>query len=94
MKLTKEDVLHVAGLARLEIDPDSVEALADQLAGILKYVEKLAEVDTENVSSTSHAIDLTNAFRDDEVHGHLSNEEALANAPSEENGSFVVPKVI
>ena len=56
--------------------------------------EKLAEVDTENVPPTSHAIDLTNAFREDEVHVHLSNEEALANAPSRENGSFVVPKVI
>ena len=94
MKLTADDVLHVAGLARLEIDPRTVEELAGQLAGILDYVEKLAEVDTENIAPTSHAIDLTNAFRDDVVRPHLSPEEALANAPSKEDGSFVVPKVI
>ena len=94
MKLTPEEVLHVAGLARLDIDLESVEALADQLAGILDYVDKLAEVDTTDVPPTSHAIDLTNAFREDVVHKHLSTEEVLANAPSQEGGSFVVPKVI
>ena len=94
MKLTAEDVKHVAALARLEIDPASVDALAEQLAGILDYVDKLAEVDTEDVAPTSHAIELTNAFREDVVRDHLSNEDALANAPSREDGSFVVPKVI
>ncbi len=94
VKLTAEEVLQVARLARLDIDPGTVQELAGQLGGILDYVEKLAAVDTENIPATSHAIDLTNAFRDDEVHSHLSTEEALANAPSKEAGSFVVPKVI
>jgi aspartyl-tRNA(Asn)/glutamyl-tRNA(Gln) amidotransferase subunit C len=94
MKLTADEVRHVAGLARLDIDPESVDKLAAQLEGILDYVDKLAEVDTENVPPTSHAIDLTNAFRDDVVHRHLSNAQALSNAPSKEDGSFVVPKVI
>ncbi len=94
MKLTPEQVQHVARLARLEIDPRNVEKLADQLAAILEYVNKLGEVDTRDIPATTHAIALTNAFRDDVVQDHLSPEEALENAPERENGSFVVPKVI
>ena len=94
MKLTPDEVMHVAGLARLDIDPQNVAELAGQLAGILEYVDKLAEVDTENVPPTTHAIELTNAFRDDVVRPPLSAEQALANAPSREDGSFVVPKVL
>lgn len=94
MKITAEEVLNVANLARLEIDPEFVEKMADQLATILTYVEKLDEVDTENVPSTSHAIALTNAFREDEVRPSLPRQEALNNAPAEEDGGFVVPKVI
>jgi aspartyl-tRNA(Asn)/glutamyl-tRNA(Gln) amidotransferase subunit C len=94
MKLTTEQVQHVARLARLDLDPEAVEKLAVQLAAILDYFQKLAEVDTSGVEPTSHAIALTNAFRDDRVHRHLQPEEALANAPAQEQGSFVVPKVI
>ncbi len=94
MKITAEEVLHVAKLARLEIDPDSVDQMADQLATILTYVEKLGEVNTENVSPTSHAIALTNAFREDEVRDSLPREEALENAPAKEDNGFIVPKVI
>lgn len=94
MKLTPDQVQHVAKLARLEIEPHAVEKLADQLAGILDYVDKLSEVDTRDVTATSHAIDRTNAFREDVVHDHLPREAALGNAPAREDGSFVVPKVI
>jgi len=94
MKITAEQVRHVAGLARLEIDPAAVEKLAAELATILAYVEKLDEVDTRGVPPTSHAIALTNAFRDDVVHEHLPREQALKNAPAQDEGSFVVPKVI
>lgn len=94
MKLTTEQVQHVARLARLELEPEAVEKLADQLAAILDYFQKLAEVDTSGVEPTSHAIALTNAFRDDRVQRHLQPEKALANAPAQEEGSFVVPKVI
>lgn len=94
MKITAEQVRHVAGLARLEIDPGAVEKLAGELATILAYVEKLNEVDTSGVAPTSHAIALTNAFRDDVVRNHLPREQALGNAPAQEEGSFVVPKVI
>lgn len=94
MKITAEQVRHVAGLARLEIDSAAVEKLAGELATILAYVEKLDEVDTRGVPPTSHAIALTNAFRDDVVRDHLPREQALKNAPSQDEGSFVVPKVI
>ena len=94
MKLTTAQVQHVARLARLELDPEAVGKLADQLATILEYFQKLAEVDTSGVEPTSHAIALINAFRDDRVHRHLQTQEALANAPAQEEGSFVVPKVI
>jgi aspartyl-tRNA(Asn)/glutamyl-tRNA(Gln) amidotransferase subunit C len=94
MKITADQVQHVAKLARLEIDPQAVDKLADQLAMILSYVDKLAEVDTQDVPPTSHAIALTNAFRPDEVRDSLTNDDALDNAPAKEGGSFVVPKVI
>ncbi len=94
MKLSADQVRHVAQLARLEIDPQAVEKLATQLATILGYVEQLGEVDTRDVVPTSHAIALTNAFREDVVHDHLPREQALQNAPSQEEGAFVVPKVI
>ena len=94
MKLTPQEVRHVAKLARLHIAPQAVEKLADQLASILDYVEKMNEVDTRDVTATSHAVALTNALREDEVHDHLTRESALDNAPLREAGSFVVPKVI
>lgn len=94
MKITAEQVRHVAGLARLEIDPEAEDKLAGQLATILDYVDKLAKVDTGDVPPTFHAIALTNAFREDEVRDHLPREQALDNAPAQDEGSFVVPKVI
>ncbi len=94
MKITAEEVLNVAKLARLEIDPGAVDQMADQLATILTYVDKLGEVDTQGVPPTSHAIALTNAFREDEVRDSLPREAALDNATAGEKGWFVVPKVI
>ena len=94
MKITKEDVLYVADLARLELDTASIDAFAEQIANILEYVDMLNRVDTAGVNPTSHAISLTNAFRDDEEKDHLERDLALANAPEEEDGSFIVPKIV
>ena len=94
MKITKDEVLYVADLARLDLDEASIDKFAGQIGTILDYVDKLNEVDTEGVRPTSHAISLTNAFRADEPKEHLEREEALANAPQKEEGSFVVPKII
>ena len=94
MKITADEVRNVARLARLEIEPEAVEKMAAQLATILTYVDKLGEVDTEGVPPTSHAIALTNAFREDEVKPSLDQDLALDNAPRREDGSFAVPRVI
>jgi aspartyl-tRNA(Asn)/glutamyl-tRNA(Gln) amidotransferase subunit C len=94
MKLTKEEVLYVAHLARLEIDESSIEKFAGQIGDILAYVDQLKQVDTAEVRPTSHALALTNAFREDVESRHLPREASLANAPQQEDGSFLVPKVV
>ena len=94
MKITKDEVLYVADLARLELDDTAIEKYADQIDTILEYVDQLKAIDTEGVRPTSHAIFLTNAFREDEEQTHLDRDKALANAPEKEEGNFVVPKII
>jgi len=94
MKITKEEVIHVAKLARLDVDEALIDKFAKQIGMILEHVDALNQVDTEGVASTSHAISLTNAFRQDNERDFFDKESALANAPETEDGSFVVPKVI
>lgn len=94
MKITSDQVRHVADLARLELDPQQVDTLSRQLVTILDYMDKLNEVDTRDVPSTSHAIALTNAFRKDRTQDHLPREKALSNAPQQADDCFIVPKVI
>jgi aspartyl-tRNA(Asn)/glutamyl-tRNA(Gln) amidotransferase subunit C len=94
MKITREEIMHVANLARLEMDDESVEKFAIQIDEILRYVEILNNVDTNGVQPTSHAIFLTNAFRNDEERQDVVREVLLENAPEKENGSFIVPKVV
>lgn len=94
MKITKKEVVHVANLARLDLDEESIGKFAEQIDNILEYIDILNRVETEGVAPTSHAIFLTNAFREDKVKEHLDRNKALANAPEKEDGNFVVPKVI
>ena len=94
MKITKDEILHVAELARLNLDEASIDLFAGQIAKILEYVDQLKAVDTTGVKPTSHAIALVNAFREDQEKDHLDREIALANAPQKEDGNFVVPKVV
>jgi aspartyl-tRNA(Asn)/glutamyl-tRNA(Gln) amidotransferase subunit C len=94
MKITKDKVMHVAKLARLDLDESAVELYTKQLGDILTYMETLNRVDTENVSPTCHATFIDNAFREDRIKPSIPAEEALANAPLSAEGSFVVPKVI
>ncbi len=94
MKITKDEVLYVAELARLDLDEASIEKFAGQIGSILRYVDKLNEVNTQGVRPTSHAISATNAFREDEQGQPLDREKALANAPQKEDGNFIVPKVV
>ncbi len=94
MSITKEEVLHVAHLARLEFSEEEIDLFTAQLAQILDYVNKLNELDTREVEPTYHALNLTNVFREDQVKPSLPTDKALQNAPERENGFFVVPKVI
>ncbi len=94
MKISKQEVEHVARLARLDLSDAEVEKMTGQLDTILQYVAKLDELDTTGVAVTTHSQDVVNAFRDDEVRESLPREKALA-AGSRQNGeAFVVPKVI
>ena len=94
MKITKEEVLHVAKLARLELSEEAIVTFAGQIDKILAHVDSLQKVDTQGVVPTSHAISLTNAFREDDVRAPLERDLSLANAPEKEDGSFIVPKII
>ena len=94
MKIDKDGVIHVANLARLNLDEAAIEKFAGQIGTILEYVDTLNRVDTEGVTPTSHAISLTNAFREDTVQEPFDRDAALANAPADEDGNFLVPKVI
>jgi aspartyl-tRNA(Asn)/glutamyl-tRNA(Gln) amidotransferase subunit C len=94
MALTREEVLHVAELARLTLAPDEIEGLTRQLNDILAYVEKLQELDTAAVEPLAHVIPVSNVFREDEVRPGLDRDTALSNAPAREEGAFVVPRVI
>lgn len=94
MSISKQDVMYVANLARLTLDEVSIDTFADQVGKILDYVDSLRQVDTTGVEPTSHAIFLSNAFREDEPKPHPGSESALENAPEKESGQFVVPKII
>ncbi len=94
MKITREEVEHVARLSRLALEPTEIDVLTGQMDQLLGYVEKLNELDTEGIVATAHAVPMENAFRADEVKPSLGLERALQNAPQSEESCFVVPKVI
>jgi len=94
VKITTSEIEHVAQLARLSFDPSEIENFNRQLNDILGYINKLEDLDTSLVEPTTHALELTNAFRKDEVKSSLPVEKTLSNAPEQEQGKFVVPKII
>ena len=92
--ISRQDVEHVARLARLALSDADLERMREQLNGILGYIDKLRALDTTGVEPTSHAVPLVNVMRDDETRPCLSQDEALANAP-ERSGEYArVPKII
>lgn len=93
MAITRDDVLHVAALARLEIPDDEVDAVRDQLGAILEAVGKVSELDLAGVEPMTHPLDLVNKWAEDEPRPSFPREEALANAPDPSEGSFRVPAV-
>ena len=93
-KITREEVTHVARLARLALSPVELDRMGQELDGILSYIDKLRALDTEGVEPTSHAVPLVNVMRDDEPAPSLPPGEMLANAPDPADGLFRVPKII
>jgi aspartyl-tRNA(Asn)/glutamyl-tRNA(Gln) amidotransferase subunit C len=91
MAISREQVLHVAELARLALSEDEVERLGEQLNAILEAVSKVSELDLADVEPTSHPLDLVNVWREDEPRPSLPLESALDNAPEVEDGHFRVP---
>jgi aspartyl-tRNA(Asn)/glutamyl-tRNA(Gln) amidotransferase subunit C len=91
MAITRDDVLHVARLARLALREDEIERLQVQLNAILDAVGKVSELDLSDVPPTSHPLALVNVFGSDEPEPCLPVEEALANAPEREGDFFRVP---
>ena len=92
MKITKDKVIHVANLARLELDKASMETFANQIGRVIDYIGLLNTVKTEGVKPTTHAIFLTNAFREDEEKNHLNLKKTLSNAPEKEEEHFIVQR--
>ena len=92
--ITRDDVLHVARLARLELAEPEVERMIQDLGKILEYVAQLNELDTSAVAPTSHVAVETMPFRRDEVVAGLAFETALAEAPRQSDGGFAVPAFV
>jgi len=94
MRLTPEAVEHVALLGRLRLSAEERSQFTTQLNSILEYFEQLQQVDTSGVPAMSHAVAMSNVFREDREQPSLSPEEALQNAPDQDQDCFRVPRVI
>lgn len=94
MSVTRDDVRHIASLARLRFSELEEERMAGELSRILEYVEKLQELETEKVPPMTHALGLHNVARPDVVAHRISREDALRNAPDADGQYVRVPKVI
>jgi aspartyl-tRNA(Asn)/glutamyl-tRNA(Gln) amidotransferase subunit C len=89
--IDRDQVLHVAKLARLKLSDDEVDRIAGELSKILEHVETMNELDLEGVEPTSHVVDLTNVLREDVPRPGLTRERALGPAPDAADGGFRVP---
>jgi aspartyl-tRNA(Asn)/glutamyl-tRNA(Gln) amidotransferase subunit C len=89
--IDRQQVLHVAKLARLKLTDEEVERMSDELSSILEHVERINELDLEGVQPTSHVVDVENVLRPDEPRPSLPRERALENAPDATDDGFRVP---
>ncbi|WP_405099595.1 Asp-tRNA(Asn)/Glu-tRNA(Gln) amidotransferase subunit GatC [Oceanobacillus sp. FSL H7-0719] len=92
--ISKEQVKHVADLARLAITDEEAEKLTAELRSIIKYAEELNELDTTDIEPTTHVLNLVNVMRKDEPKEWITQDEALKNAPDKDNGHFRVPSIL
>ena len=94
MKISRQEVAHVARLARLALDEAELDALTGDMDAILAYVDQLNRLDTAGIVPTAHAVPMANAFRPDEVRPSFTPDQALANAPHPDPAGFRVPRGI
>ncbi|MGI8695387.1 MAG: Asp-tRNA(Asn)/Glu-tRNA(Gln) amidotransferase subunit GatC [Mycobacteriales bacterium] len=92
--LTRDEVAHLARLARLAVTDEELDTFAGQLDVILESVARVGEVAADDIPPTSHSVPMTNVLRPDEVRPSLSREDALAGAPVAEDGRFRVPRIL
>ena len=88
------DLQHVVKLARIELSAEEEQRIGPQLAEIIQYVEKLSELDVDDIEPTAHAVQLTNVLREDKPQPSLSQDDAMRNAPKSANGQFIVPQIV
>ncbi|RYM05163.1 Asp-tRNA(Asn)/Glu-tRNA(Gln) amidotransferase subunit GatC [Sporolactobacillus sp. THM7-7] len=93
-RITEDQVKYVAHLARLSFDEEEIKTFTTQLDDIIGFAEQLNELDTEGIEPTTHVLDMYNVMRDDVVEPSLPREEALKNAPDQEDGQFKVPLIM
>ena len=93
-KISEKEVEHIANLARIELTEEEKRSFTEQFNTILEYFEIINDLNTEDVPPTSHVIDVTNAFREDQVSPSLAIEDVLKNASKKERGFFKAPKII
>jgi aspartyl-tRNA(Asn)/glutamyl-tRNA(Gln) amidotransferase subunit C len=89
--IDREEVLHVARLARLQLDDGEVDLMARELSGVLDHIARIAELDLDDVPPTSHVVEVTGRLRPDEPVPSLPREVALASAPAIAEHGFLVP---
>ena len=89
--LSRDQVLHVARLARLELTEEEIERYAGELSNVLDYIEKISELDLDDVEPTSHVVQVENVLRADEPRPSLPREKGLESAPDVAQGGFRVP---
>ena len=94
MELSKEDVIKIAILSKLEFNDDEIESFRSDLSEILNYMNELNELDTEGISPLFNVLDLDDVTRKDEVRDSLKQEEVLKNAPDKDENFIIVPKII
>jgi len=93
-QITRDEVAHLARLARLALDEDELDRFGGELDAIVSAISRIGDLDTADVPPTSHALPLTNVFREDVVTPGLTADEALSGAPEQEGQRFKVPRIL
>jgi aspartyl-tRNA(Asn)/glutamyl-tRNA(Gln) amidotransferase subunit C len=93
MPLSRDQVRHVAMLARIGLEPGDEDFYAEQLSGILEHIDRLQQVDTDDIPPTAQVVEIVNQLREDVPRPCLTQAEVLANAPAVQDGFFRVPSI-